>query len=104
MTLLLITTSTSCSATLAVTDYLRQKVFAFPTAPGPDGRQVAQVPPGFFLSNGGSSSSGSSSSNADGSGGSSSSSSGEVDSGGSSSSGGGASSHELVTVWRDNVS
>eukprot|EP00887_Chlorella_sp_A99_P005891 scaffold1.g5891.t1 len=34
----------------SVADYLHAKVFGLPTAPGPDGRLVAQVPPDFAAS------------------------------------------------------
>ena len=90
-----------------MTDYLRQKVFGFPTAVGPDGRQVAQVPPGFFVNGSSTSSSSTNGSGATSSGGDtagSSSSSGGGNGSKGSSSGSGASGHELVTVWRDNVS
>lgn len=98
----------------AVTDYLRQKVFGFPTAPGPDGRLVALVPPGFFCSNGEAGCDGGACGCAGGAADASSSglssSSGNADAGQQSSSGSGCGSgrqasggHELVTVWRDNV-
>ncbi|PRW20771.1 hypothetical protein C2E21_8875 [Chlorella sorokiniana] len=88
----------------SVTDYLRQKVFGLPTAPGPDGRLVAQVPQGFFWSNGGSSACNGSSSSSSSGGGSeqASSSSSCPEAGSSGSSGQNSGAHQLVTVWRDN--